>query len=110
MARPAARDADQNAYALHWTESERSFRMKWSWRLGRLFGIDVSVHATFLILLAWVGMSHYQREGSIHGALVGVAFILAVFGTVVLHEFGHALTARRFGIKTKDITLYPIGG
>ena len=84
--------------------------MKWSWRLGRLFGIDVFVHATFLILLAWVGMSHYQREGNVHGALAGVAFILAVFGTVVLHEFGHALTARRFGIKTKDITLLPIGG
>jgi Zn-dependent protease/CBS domain-containing protein len=84
--------------------------MKWSWRLGRLFDIDVFVHATFLILLAWVGMSHYQREGNVHGALVGVAFILAVFGTVVLHEFGHALAARRFGIKTKDITLYPIGG
>ncbi len=84
--------------------------MKWSWRLGRLFGIDVFVHATFVILLAWVGMSHYLREGNVHGALVGVAFILAVFGTVVLHEFGHALTARRFGIATKDITLYPIGG
>ena len=84
--------------------------MKWSWRLGRLFGIDVFVHATFLILLAWVGLSHYEREGSAHGALVGMAFILAVFGTVVLHELGHALTARRFGIKTKDITLLPIGG
>jgi Zn-dependent protease/CBS domain-containing protein len=84
--------------------------MKWSWRLGRLFGIDVFVHATFLILLIWVGMSHYQREGNVHGALVGVMFILVVFGTVVLHEFGHALTARRFGIKTKDVTLYPIGG
>lgn len=84
--------------------------MKWSWRIARLFGIDVFVHATFLILLAWVAMSHYQREGTLHGALVGVAFILAVFGTVVLHEFGHALTARRFGIKTRDITLLPIGG
>jgi Zn-dependent protease/CBS domain-containing protein len=84
--------------------------MKWSWRLGRLFGIDVFVHATFLILLVWVGLGHYQREGNVDGALAGVAFILAVFGTVVLHELGHALTARRFGVQTKDITLYPIGG
>jgi len=84
--------------------------MKWSWRIGRLFGIDVFVHATFGILLVWVFMGHYAREGNVHGALVGVAFILAVFGTVVLHELGHALTARRFGIKTEDITLLPIGG
>jgi len=84
--------------------------MKWSWRIGRLFGIDVFVHATFGILLAWVFMGHYRREGNVHGALVGVAFILAVFGTVILHELGHALMARRFGIKTKDITLLPIGG
>jgi len=84
--------------------------MKWSWRIGRLFGIDVFVHATFGILLIWVFMGHYAREGNVHGALVGVAFVLAVFGTVVLHELGHALTARRFGIKTKDITLLPIGG
>ncbi len=84
--------------------------MKWSWRLGRLFGVDVFVHATFVILLVWVGMGHYMREGTVHGALVGVAFILAVFGIVVLHELGHALMARRFGIRTKDITLLPIGG
>jgi Zn-dependent protease/CBS domain-containing protein len=84
--------------------------MRWSWRLGRLFGIDVFVHATFLILLVWVGLGHYQREGNVDGALAGVAFVLAVFGTVVLHELGHALAARRFGVKTKDITLYPIGG
>ena len=84
--------------------------MKWSWRIGRLFGIDVFVHATFVMLLVWVFMRHYLREGNVHGALVGVAFILAVFGIVVLHEFGHALTARRFGIATRDITLLPIGG
>lgn len=84
--------------------------MRWSWRVARLFGIDVFVHATFLILLAWVALSHYQREGTGHGVLVGVAFVFAVFGTIVLHELGHALTARRFGIKTRDITLLPIGG
>jgi len=50
-------------------------------------------------------MGHSISEG-----LRGVAFILALFACVVVHEFGHALTAKRFGVKTKDITLYPIGG
>jgi Zn-dependent protease len=84
--------------------------IKWSWRVGSLFGIDVFVHATFVILLAWVFMGQYARVGSLYGALQGLAFLLVVFGSVVLHEFGHALTARRFGIKTRDITLLPIGG
>ena len=84
--------------------------MKWSWRLGRVFGIDVFVHATFLMLLAWVGISHYTRDGSVRGAISGVVFTLLVFAIVVMHELGHALTARSFGIKTSDITLLPIGG
>jgi Zn-dependent protease len=84
--------------------------MKWSWRLGRVFGIDVFVHPTFLVLLAWVGISHYTREHDAAGALAGVAFMLMVFAIVVMHELGHALTARSFGILTRDITLLPIGG
>ncbi len=84
--------------------------MKWSWKLGRLFGIDVFMHATFVLLLAWVGLSSYLREKSGHAAIGGVLFVLAIFGTVLLHELGHALTARRFGIRTRDITLLPIGG
>ena len=84
--------------------------MKWSWRIGRLAGIDVYVHATFLLLLAWVAMSAYQSERSGGAVLRAIAFILAVFAIVVLHELGHALTARRFGIATRDITLLPIGG
>ncbi len=84
--------------------------MKWSWKLIRLAGIDVYVHATFLILIAWIGLSYWQVEGSVAAAISGVAFILALFGCVVLHEFGHALTARRYGIRTRHITLLPIGG
>jgi Zn-dependent protease/predicted transcriptional regulator len=84
--------------------------MKWSLRLGRIAGIDVQIHLTFLILLAWVGISHYLQRRSVEDALGGLVFILALFGIVVLHEFGHALTARRFGIRTRDITLLPIGG
>lgn len=84
--------------------------MKWSWKIGRLFGIDVFMHATFILLLGWVALSAYLRERSAHAAIVGVLFMMAIFGTVLLHELGHALTARRFGIRTRDITLLPIGG
>jgi len=75
-----------------------------------VFGIDLFIHATFLLLLAWVAVSAYLRERDVHAMVVGVLFMLAIFGSVVLHELGHALTARRFGIKTRDITLLPIGG
>src|SRR3990172_2151790 len=84
--------------------------MKWSWRVGRIAGIDLYVHVTFLILVGWVALSHYLARRSGADALMGVAFILTLFAIVVLHELGHALTARRFGIPTRDITLLPIGG
>ena len=84
--------------------------MNGSWRLGKIAGIDVYVHFTFLILLGWVAISHYTTTGSFAAAAKGLAFILTLFGIVVLHELGHALAARRFGIPTRDITLLPIGG
>src|SRR5512143_3066685 len=84
--------------------------MKWQWKLGRFAGIDVYVHATFLLLIGWVGYSHWLEHQSWGEVLNGILFILALFLCVVLHEYGHALTARRYGIKTRDITLYPIGG
>jgi Zn-dependent protease len=84
--------------------------MKWSWKLTRLAGIDVYVHATFFMLIAWIGVSFWQTEGSIVAVIQGVGFILALFACIVLHEFGHALTARRYGIHTRYITLLPIGG
>jgi len=84
--------------------------MKWSWKLGRFLGIDVFMHFTFLLLIGWVLLSHWAAGESLEAAIEGVGFILALFGCVVLHEYGHALTARRYGIKTRDITLLPIGG
>jgi len=84
--------------------------MKWSWRLGRIAGIALYVHATFLLLLAWVAIGEYQSSRDAAAAARGVVFVIAVFATVVLHELGHALTARRYGIRTRDITLLPIGG
>jgi Zn-dependent protease/predicted transcriptional regulator len=84
--------------------------MKWSWKLGRFAGIDVYMHVTFLLLVAFIAWSAYAQTGTVAGAVQGVAFILALFGSVILHEFGHALTARRYHVATRDITLYPIGG
>lgn len=84
--------------------------MKWSFKLGEIAGIGIYVHATFLLLLGWVALSYYIAGQSIAMIVNGVAFLLALFGIVVLHELGHALTARRFGIQTRDITLLPIGG
>jgi len=84
--------------------------MKWSWKLGEYAGISVYVHATFLILIGWVALAHWMDSESLSHVMSGVVFILALFTCVLLHEFGHALTARRFGIRTRDITLLPIGG
>src|SRR5678816_4435779 len=84
--------------------------MKWSLRVGRLFGIPLYVHFTFFLFLVWVAAESWRMGGSTGGALVEVLFMCALFGCVVLHELGHALTARRFGIRTRDITLLPIGG
>jgi len=84
--------------------------MKWSWKIGEFAGISVYIHTTFLLLLGWIGVSSLLQGSSLSVALSSVGFMLALFACVVLHEFGHALTAKRFGIKTRDITLLPIGG
>jgi len=84
--------------------------MKWSWKLGRFAGIDTYVHASFLLLVAWAAWAAWSGVGTGLAVLMGVAFLLAVFGSVLLHELGHALMARRFGIDTRRIILSPIGG
>lgn len=84
--------------------------MRWSIRLARVLGIDVRIHVTFLVLLAWIAWTHYRSTHSVAAALGGLLSVLLVFGSVLLHEYGHALVARRYGIPTKDITLLPIGG
>jgi len=83
--------------------------MSWSFSIGTLLGSELRVHATFLLLLAWIGTAAWVAGGPM-AALVNVAFILALFACVVAHEFGHALMARRYGVRTPDITLLPIGG
>ncbi len=83
--------------------------MRWSYRIARISGIDVKIHVTFLLLLAWFGWIFWQQGGG-PAAAEGVGFILLLFLCVLLHEFGHALAARMYGIRTPDITLLPIGG
>ncbi len=84
--------------------------MKWSFKLGRFLGIDVFVHFTFLILLVVIGIAHWLPERSLVTALSGMLFFALLFVCVLLHEYGHALMARRFGVVTRYITLLPIGG
>jgi Zn-dependent protease len=84
--------------------------MKWSWKIAEAAGIEVRVHVTLLILLIWIGLAYWQVEGDPGAVVSGLAFIVALFACILLHEFGHALTARRFGIRTRSIVLLPIGG
>jgi Zn-dependent protease len=87
----------------------RAPSFRWSWRVGRIAGIDVRIHATFLVLLAWIGIAHLLT-GDWRTALEGMGLVVCTFGAIVIHELSHALVARRFGIPTHDITLLPIGG
>lgn len=78
--------------------------------LGTVSGIPIRVHWSFSLLLLWATLMHFSATGSLTGAALGLLFVLLIFGCVVLHELGHSLTARRFGIVTRSITLSPIGG
>ena len=92
------------------TTIDEDIAMPWSWKLVRIAGIDVYVHATFFMVVAWIALIHWNESQSLAAVVEGVGFILALFACVVVHEFGHALTAARYGIRTRDITLLPIGG
>ena len=80
-----------------------------SLKIGRFFGINLFIHWSFWLLPLWVIFTHI-REPDAGSVALHLALLGALFGCVVLHEYGHALTARLFGIATRDVTLYPIGG
>jgi Zn-dependent protease/CBS domain-containing protein len=84
--------------------------MKASWKLGAAFGIDIFIHWAFLLLPAWVLLGSLAGGTSLLVAAATMGFVLTVFGCVLLHELGHALMARRYGVQTRDIILLPIGG
>ncbi|HEV3121631.1 MAG TPA: site-2 protease family protein [Isosphaeraceae bacterium] len=84
--------------------------MSWSWKICRVSGIPIYVHWTFLLLIAYVVYSTLAGGQGLAAAAYMVAYVLALFACVVLHELGHALTAQRFGVSTTSIVLLPIGG
>ncbi|MEM9623875.1 MAG: site-2 protease family protein [Pseudomonadota bacterium] len=84
--------------------------MKWSIQLAQVAGVDIYVHITFVLLLGWVALAYWQLAGTVAAVLEGVGFILALFTCVILHELGHATMARHYKIRTRHITLLPIGG
>lgn len=84
--------------------------MKANLNLGSVFGIKIKVHWTFIFLIIWIIFSELKRGGNKASILFNIALVLAVFVCVILHELGHALTAKYFGIETKQITLLPVGG
>ncbi|MGH9406675.1 MAG: site-2 protease family protein [Terriglobia bacterium] len=84
--------------------------MKWSWKIGRLAGINVYMHATFLLLILFVLFVNYSDHLSAAASVADIVLVLIIFVCIVLHELGHALMARRFGVQTRDIVLLPIGG
>jgi Zn-dependent protease len=80
--------------------------MGWSIKLGRIFGIDIKMHLTFLLIVFWGAFNYGGNAGPLYGVMV----TLALFALVLLHELGHSLAALGFGISVRDITLLPIGG
>lgn len=83
--------------------------MSWSIPIGTVKGTVIRLHITFLLFLLWIGVAHHARGGP-SAALEGVLFVALLFVCVLLHEFGHILAARRYGVPTPDVTLLPIGG
>lgn len=85
--------------------------MGWSIPIAKVKGIQIRVHATFVLVLIWAALDWGVRQAlGPAGALYGVAFISLLFLCVTLHELGHSLVARRYGVAVRDITLLPIGG
>jgi len=83
--------------------------MQWVYTIGRIAGTEIKVHVTFILFLGWWALLGYQESGP-SGAVSAALWLSAVFGCILLHEFGHILMARRFGVRTPDVILLPIGG
>src|SRR3954451_16318198 len=83
--------------------------MRWTYTIGRIAGTAIKVHVTFLLILGWWALMGYS-EGGPGAALTSALALLALFACILLHEFGHILMARRFGVRTPDAILRPIGG
>src|SRR5436190_14773327 len=84
--------------------------MKYSLYWGKILGVKIYVHWTFVFLIGWIVLSNLKADLGLEEILWTVGLVLAVFGCIVLHELGHAMAARRYKVPTKYITLLPIGG
>lgn len=85
--------------------------MSWSLNLGKIKGIDIKIHLTFVLILIWAAYSWGVSSGKgVQGALFGIVATLLLFISVTLHELGHSFQALKYGVKVHDITLMPLGG
>ena len=114
IAASAARDRCRLEYPLRAGHLSRRHDPKeslvrWSYRFATIFGTDIRIHITFVLLVAWYAFTAWQAGGA-EAALASALFLVLVFGCVLLHEFGHILMARHYGIRTPSVLLSPIGG
>src|SRR5688572_30350193 len=96
-----------------WTAREnspRTLRRRWELRFGSIGGIPIRIHITLLLFFVWIAVTYWISGLGPTGTVTGVLLLALVFVTIVLHELTHALVARRFGVRTRDILLLPIGG
>src|SRR4029078_10428511 len=97
----------QTAARYMWRVLERGDQMRWSYTIGRIAGTAIKVHVTFLLIVGWWALLGYS-EGGPAAALTSALALLALFACILLHEFGHILMARRFGVRTPDVILLPV--
>src|SRR5581483_5051654 len=88
---------------------EENIAMNWSFRIARVAGIDIKIHATFVLILLLGGWQWGSRFGPA-GVLFGVLLMLLLLVCVTLHELGHSVVAQRFGVPVRAIVLLPLGG
>jgi Zn-dependent protease/predicted transcriptional regulator len=86
--------------------------MRYSYKLFTVFGIEVRVHISFLLIVAYFAYiwGVIQPPGGWGGALYGALLVIMLFAFVVIHELTHSRVAQHYGIEVKGITLLPIGG
>jgi Zn-dependent protease/predicted transcriptional regulator len=84
--------------------------MRWSFRIAKVDGIDIKVHITFFLILILGAVEWGTLTGTTEGALFGVVLMILLFTCVTLHELGHSIVAKRFGIPVREIILFPLGG
>jgi Zn-dependent protease/CBS domain-containing protein len=84
--------------------------MGWSFRIARVDGIDIKVHISFFLILILGAVEWGGLTGTVDGALFGVVLMILLFTCVTLHELGHSIVAKLFGIPVREIILFPLGG